>query len=129
MQLSAAEAEAITAADPLDLDAAVACCVGQPRAGLCAALAARTAPPVPSVPVCVALLGAFDPIERVAEQLVRFAGDGAAFLEQLEGSVVQHWGSAQKLPIQGHAWLYRWDPHCFAFAEQLGAWPGGFVAG
>jgi hypothetical protein len=128
-QLTKAEARAITSADPVDLDRTVDCCIAQPRAGLCAALAARTAPPVPNVSVCVALIGAFDPLERFAEQLARFGSDNGAFLQQLEEGAVQHWGPVNKLPMQGHAWLYRWDPHCFAFADQLDAWPGGFVAG
>jgi hypothetical protein len=102
-------------------------CLKQPRSGLCAALARRPDPSGPASSICVALLGALDPLDQVAQQLVRYGSEEAAFARELEEKVIRAWLPERKLPPQGHAWLFRWEQHGFAFADQFLSWPGGLV--
>jgi hypothetical protein len=104
-------------------------CLRRPMLGLCEALAGRPALDRPSVEACAALLASHDSVEEVAEQFARFGSDDAAFLELLEREVVKTWLAEQRLPLLGHAWLYRWEEHNFAFyAQLLGHWKDGLPA-
>jgi hypothetical protein len=101
-------------------------CLQWPTAGLARALARRPAPTWPRSTVCLALLACHDPVELVAEQFARFAAEGARWLETLDTAVVSTWLPEKGLPLLGHAWLYRWEEHNFAFHRQLlEHWPGG----
>lgn len=100
--------------------------------GLTAALAARPDPSAPCPEVCAALLGSDDPLDQVGQQLARFGSGDAAFQVKLEQLAVTTWERALSLPIQGHAWLYRWERHGFALLRLLGEKsetnPGGTLA-
>ncbi len=89
-----------------------------PSRGLCAALSRRPDPAASQVEVCAALLASHDSLRLVNQQFERFAELGNPdFIERLECSMVAHWNRRQELPMIGHAWLYRWECHAFAFAE------------
>jgi hypothetical protein len=101
-------------------------CLKWPSAGLAKGLARRPAPTRAHAEVCVALLACHDSVELVAEQFARFASEDAGWLEWLEEEVVATWLPEKLLPLLGHAWLYRWEEHNFAFHERLLAhWPAG----
>lgn len=97
----------------------------EPRSGLCAALAQRPDPPTPKPVVCAALLASRDPLEEVARQMQRYAGEDEEFLQELEVAVVDTWRGVMALPLQGQAWLFRWDEHCFAMGAELAQRPDG----
>lgn len=106
---------------------AVECCLTEPLTGLAYVLSLRPDPAGPNLTVCVALLGAHDPIDQVGRQLQRFGSSAASFLARLEARAVETWHGQTRLPLLGHAWLFRWDEHCFAFGALLREWPGGLV--
>ena len=55
-----------------------------------------------------------------AEQLARFSRDEAEFLTRLDEGMIKHWQGELRLPLLGHAWLYRWDSHVAAFGLLVG---------
>jgi hypothetical protein len=121
-------AEAIATCAEADLPAALVPCLSEPMLGLCAALARRSTPLSARVDVCTALLGCHDPVPQVAEQLTRFGAADATFVERLEKLMVRTWRGNPALPLAGHAWLHRWEEHCYAFAGHLGELPAGLVS-
>jgi hypothetical protein len=124
--LAAATARKIATCDEGDLTAALKPCLQAPRSGLCAALARRPVPSRPNASVCLALLACLDPIEQVDEQFARFGSEDPDFLHQLDQRAVRTWLPENNLPLLGHAWLYRWEDHAFAFFARLtGHWPDG----
>lgn len=101
-----------------ELATAVAPCLGEPRSGLCAALARRSGPAQPNIAVCAALLGAHDPVEEVCEQFQRYLSNAEDFLHELEVRAVAVWQGERRLPLHGHAWFYRWQEHARAVAQK-----------
>jgi hypothetical protein len=101
-------------------------CLQWPSAGLAQGLARRPPPAASHQDVCLALLACHDPVEVVAEQFARFASEDAEWLGRLDERAVGTWGPEMRLPLLGHAWLYRWEEHNFAFYRELCAhWPAG----
>jgi hypothetical protein len=121
-------AREIASCPEADLPAALANCLAEPVLGLCAALSDRPAPLGPRVDVCTALLASHDPLDKVAEQLARFGADDAGFVERLDKMMVRAWRGQPGLGLAGHAWLFRWEEHCYAFAAQLGELPDGLLS-
>lgn len=127
--LAALERDQLAGCADAALPALLARVVAQPRAGLCEALERRHAPATPHVEVCVALIAACDPLEQVDQQLARFGSEDHGFLRRLEEAIVRAWLPRQDLPVQGCAWLYRWEsPHGYTFAANLLDEPGGLGA-
>jgi hypothetical protein len=124
--LAAATARKIATCDEEQLAAVLKPCLLGPRSGLCAALACRSTPTRPNLTVCLALLASLDPIEKIDEQFARFCSETPIFLDQLDQRVVRTWLAEDHLPLLGHAWLYKWDDHAFAYFAQLTShWPDG----
>jgi hypothetical protein len=99
------------------------------KVGLCERLRAEPDPAEPNRELCLALLASHDPVSDVDEQFVRFSSPGPEFLDQFDQEMVADWQGEVRLPLLGHAWLYRWDLHASAFAVQLAAmWPEGLSA-
>jgi len=90
----------------------------RPTQGLVGALEKRK-PSGPSVPVCVALLAAHDPLRRVATQLRRFAAGKAKFVSRLDAAASDRWLGSSILPIQAQVWLYRWERHAMAATARM----------
>lgn len=127
--LATVEKDQLAGCRDAELPALVARLLARPRAGLCEALARRHDPPSPCVDVCVALLAAPDPLERVDRQLARFGSEDVRFLRRLEEAVVHTWLPCNELSVQGSAWLYRWEsPHGYTFAANVLDAPGGLGA-
>jgi hypothetical protein len=81
------------------------------RLGICAALAARPDPVAPDIDTCQALLASHDPQSDVVAQLARFVSSDPAFETALDVAMVEHWNGEPRLPMLGHAWLFRWEAH------------------
>lgn len=114
------EASEILAATDATLSAAMAPALTHPRSGLCAALERRLPPYAPLLDVCSALLACLDPIAQVDREFARFATPHppTTFLSKLDATVVAHWGRCSELSLLGHAWLWRWEKHAFAFGDR-----------
>ena len=117
--LTSSEKKRIATCAEADLADAVSPCIGRPRRGLAAALRARPTVGAPSVDVCVALLGCHDEPHEVAEQFERFRTTSPDFMAEVDARVVLVWESKKLLPPLGHAWLFRWERHAFAFGDVL----------
>ncbi|MCI0464965.1 MAG: hypothetical protein L0Z62_49215 [Gemmataceae bacterium] len=103
-------------------------CLKRPVIGLAPALARRPEAS-PNLRVCLALLACHDPVDQVAAQFARFASADAAFLEKLDRETVGNWLPEKQLGPLGHAWLFKWEEHNFAYHNQLTAlWPDGLHA-
>jgi hypothetical protein len=124
-RLTRAAVKAVGSADEVNLSRELIPCLAEPVQGLCAPLAGRPTPPAPRVDVCTALLACHDPLAEVVEQLYRFGAADAGFLDRLDKMVVKTWRGERDLPLLGHAWLYRWEEHCYAFGQRLGELPAG----
>ncbi len=111
------------------LEDALQPCLSGPHRGLTEALARRGPPPAPCRAACVALLGSHDAPDAVAVMLERYAEDDAGFRRAFAEGAISVWRSAKNLPPLGHAFLYRFEPHAFAFMEGLAAFEGGVTAG
>jgi hypothetical protein len=127
-RLTPAQAKDIATCTDIELNDALARCMAEPRSGLCVPLGRRPTPPFPRVDVCTALIACHDPLEEVARQLVRFIMEDDSFLHRLDKAMVKTWRGEQRLPLPGHAWLYRWEQHADAFAEKVGDLPGNLLA-
>lgn len=116
--LTDAEADHIATCGESSLAMALKPALETPCRGLSAALARRPDPKTAHIKACTALLGCHDSLRLIREQFERFADwTNEDFREQLERSMVSTWNRRQELPMIGHAWLYRWEAHAFAFAE------------
>jgi hypothetical protein len=127
-RLTRAAVKAIAECDEYNLARELLPCLAEPVQGLCAALAGRPYPPGPRADVCTALLACHDPADEVAELFGRFGAADPAFLDRLEKMMVRTWRGTRDLPLLGHAWLYRWEEHCYAFGRGLGPLPDGLIA-
>jgi hypothetical protein len=90
-----------------------------PRRGLVDLLRRHPDPVEPNLAVCQSLLASHDPADEVAEQFARFASADPEFVKRLDEEMVTHWRGEMRLPLLGHAWLYRWDAHAAAFAAAI----------
>ncbi len=129
LPLSAEQAAIIGICTDSVLESALKPALENPCRGLCEALAKRLDPPAPNVQVCVALLGSHDSLRLINEQFQRYANpEDPVFVQALEQAMVNTWLRRQELPMIGHAWLYRWEAHAFAFldlaAKHPDAWEG-----
>ncbi len=125
--LSIAEMDTIATAAEAALPGALAPAFAAPCQGLCAALARRAAPAVPSIHVCVALVASGDKLEDVAAQLDRFGDPTDAFIDALGPLAVELWESNPTLPPLGNALLHRWEKHGFALLAWIDGLRGGLA--
>jgi hypothetical protein len=89
------------------------------RRGLCDQLRQQPDPVAPNLEYCQSLLASHDPPEQVAEQFARFDSTDPEFIGRLDVAMVAHWRNEMRLPLLGHAWLFRWEPHALALAGLL----------
>src|SRR6185312_12598260 len=74
--------------------------------------------PAPDAQVSAALLASLDPVEAIDGQLLRFGGEGDAFLREVERALVRtHDLGGAPMSVLGHAALWRWERHGRAFLE------------
>jgi hypothetical protein len=97
------------------------------RPGLVEQLRRRPDPAEADIEACQSLLACHDPADEVAEQFARFSVAGPEFLTRLDEGMVRHWRGEARLPLLGHAWLYRWDEHAAALARHLDAGAAGLL--
>lgn len=96
--------------------------------GLVAALRGRIAPRAPNAAVATALLGSFDALEEVADELEGWIDvDDPTFAAALEERVVTELGGRGKPPLAARLWLYRFERHGLAAAEVLAHAEGGLA--
>lgn len=117
--LTATQAREITAASDKQLEHALLPALEQPRAGVASALSDRAPTAHPHVTACCALLGSIDPLVEVDAQFARYAGTEpeSRLLGELDRSMVKTWETCVDIWTVGHAWLWRWEKHLFAFGE------------
>lgn len=90
------------------------------KPGLCADLREHPDPEQPRVETCLALLACHDPTPDIAEQFLRFGSEDPDFVARLDERMIDVWRDEPRLPLLGHAWLYRWEPNLTAFEAELG---------
>jgi hypothetical protein len=113
-------ARAIATASDADLASALAPCLEMPSRGLTDALARRARPVAANAVVCVALLGAHDPIADVDAWFARYGAN----MTLVDRFALRRWAHHDGLPLHGNAWLWRFDRHALAAAPVLIAEPG-----
>jgi hypothetical protein len=127
-RLTPAQVKRIATCADSELNGVLAVCMAEPRLGLCAALGRRPTPPHGRLDVCTALLACHDPLDEVAGQLARFIAENEDFIHRLDRAMVKTWQGERRLPLAGHAWLFRWEEHGDAFAQLVGDLPGNLLA-
>jgi hypothetical protein len=116
-ELDEAERAAIAGAAHHDLAAILAPIEGKTTRGLPRALLSRTDPPRPSIPIGLALLGAHDRPDDVANTFEAYVP--SELHPVLEPRAVAVWRGNTGLPLLGHAWLAAFEMHAFAATEDL----------
>ncbi|HVH97829.1 MAG TPA: hypothetical protein VM869_03940 [Enhygromyxa sp.] len=126
-ELSKGEADTIASCALNKLGNALAPALAAPCKGLTAALA-RRAQHGPSLEVCVALIGAQDPLQEVASGFVDyFDHDDPSFAQTLLAAAVTMWQRNPNLTPLGNAWLHNFEQHAFAFGKWLLVHLGGLL--
>lgn len=126
--LTRAEVEAIAGCAFAKLGNALAPALASPSRGLTPALIQRSDHGRTSLEVCVALLGAHDPIADVARCFADyFDHDNPDFARTLLAAAVTMWQRNPNLPPLGNAWLHNFEQHAFGFGEWLLANLGGLI--
>lgn len=118
--LSPPEVQAIADASEATLPLVLSGLRGATVSGLPAALAVRSAPAVPSVEACTALIGSHAPLDEIDREIERHAGATPAFDAALMEDVVVAWDRAPAPGPLARVWLFRWERH----AALLDAWLG-----
>jgi HEAT repeats len=94
------------------------------RRGVCEHLKGVRDPDGPRLEWCLTLLASHDPVADVAEQFTRFSREDSDFVVELDEEMAKLWQGEKRLPILGHAWLFRWGQHLPWLAELLREqWP------
>ncbi len=123
--LTVKQANVIRTCSEKDLPSAVEVALTSNTRGLATALAERAGRATPSVEVCIALLASHDPLPVVAEQFERYWDTKTRFTKKFDRLAVKLLDGRNDLPLQGRAWLYRWERHAFSFGEAVTKRPGG----
>lgn len=85
-----------------------------------APMVARRTDGIASAAVVVALLASPDPPDDTARELERFAREDEDFLGEVESELVDRLSHVRTaLSPFGHAWLWRWEAHAYAFGDAV----------
>ena len=123
--LTPEESQRIATATDADLDGAIAPALAQPSTGLVAALNNRSGRTVPSVAVCVALVGCQDDMRQVAVLLDAYFEETDEFAEDVHLQVIAHWQHIPNGSLISRAWMVEFEKHTFAWLAFIDARPGG----